>query len=125
MITVKITRAELVRHGACEGGLALFDRACELGGVECLEMEWTPLHDVWLAVVHSDFASWLRAEKIIPRADMSYADMSDANMRGADMSYADMSYANMRGAIWPADVPTPEGWRLVDGRLVRASWPSP
>ena len=77
MISVSVSREELVRHGACEKGLTLFDRVLALCGPKSrakgriFVREWTPLHWVWLMVNHCGFATWLAERGIVSRATRS------------------------------------------------------
>ena len=42
--------------------------------------------------------AWLNNKERGERADLSYADLSYANLRSADLSYANLSYANLDSA---------------------------
>jgi len=112
MISVSIWRKTLVRLGACEDGLALFDAiaAQQPDGRRdriCIA-RWTPLHGVWAWMTCAGFARWAEQHGIVPSADLRgadlsdadlrYADLTDANLRDADLSGADLSDANLRGA---------------------------
>ena len=96
MITVTITRAELVRHNACDDGLALFDAMAAPGGT--ITVDWTPLHAIWSRVAFPSFALWCEGEGIIPRADLRGADLRGADLEGANLRGANLRGANLRGA---------------------------
>ena len=95
MICVSITRAELIRKGACREGIALFDSIAFNG--EWIG-EFTPLRCLWLATAYPAFTSWLRSNGTIPAADLRGADLRGADLSGADLSGADLSGAYLRGA---------------------------
>jgi uncharacterized protein YjbI with pentapeptide repeats len=122
MITVTITRAQLVDLDACAEGLCLFDAVAALhGNLDEITIEWTQLSEVWFAV--SGFAGWAREHGVVPQlslrgaylrgaylrganlggadlreANLSGADLRGANLRGADLSGADLREANLSGA---------------------------
>ena len=101
MISVTLTRAELVEKGACQEGLGLFDKLSSLQGLlnDGLYVEdWTPLHSVWAWKEYSSFAYWCEQQNLIPRANLSGADLSRANLSGADLSRADLSGADLSRA---------------------------
>ena len=82
MISVSIRRKTLVRLGACEDGLALFDAiaAQQPDGRRdriCIA-RWTPLHGVWAWMTCAGFARWAEQHGIVPSADLRGADLSDA-----------------------------------------------
>jgi Pentapeptide repeats (8 copies) len=52
----------------------------------------------------------LRSAKLT-YADLSGADLTGADLSGADLTAADLSGADLTGALWPADMGAPEGWR--------------
>ena len=103
MITINITRAELVEHEACDEGLAFFDVRFTTGEtgpiVWTIEAQLKELRDPaaykWLF--------WAMAEDLIPRFSMRGSDLSGANLSGAilrdaNLSGADLSGANLRGS---------------------------
>jgi hypothetical protein len=100
MITVFITRDELVLHEACDDGLAMFDAIAHLAGTPGIVAvaEWTRLHSVWAIFTCSSFALWCEDEGIIPRANLRYADLRGANLSDADLRGADLRGANLGGA---------------------------
>jgi hypothetical protein len=102
MISVTITMTELERAGACADGMAAF---VWLAGGESLRIrEWTPLHTAWLhASPMSSYAAWAEHRGLIPRANLSRAnlygaDLTGANLYGADLTGADLTGANLYGA---------------------------
>ncbi len=106
MITITITREELLSHNPCEdsGGVELFDSICELSGARGVlqVVDWTPLHSLWLLAQCSDKYSWLRSEGLIPDvlrgADLYGANLCGANLGGADLYGANLRWANIRWA---------------------------
>ena len=126
MIGVRITRQELVNHAACREGIALFERIAPSGILEI--PEWTTLHALWLAVAEPSHCGWLVGRGIIPRADLTGADLRDANLTGADLRDANLRdadltgadlrdanlrYANLTGAFVGEQGQAPAGWRLT------------
>ena len=100
MIYVSITKAELLKHEACDEGMRLFDAIAS--GDEWVG-KWTPLHSVWLATAYPAFRAWLRHRGLIPITDLAHAnlfgaDLSGANLSRAYLSGADLSRANLSGA---------------------------
>lgn len=111
MMSITITKKDLQKHNACPTGMQLFDRIATTnknGGPTELVIEWTPLHDVWLAVAYPGFASWLRDKKLIPIPDLGGADLRSANLSDADL-----------GGAYGVAAP-PEGWKIVNGYLRHA-----
>ncbi len=105
MISVSIWRKTLVRNEACRDGLALFDAIAEQQSesdprrLERIRVRnWTPLHSIWARVGAGRFAQWCESRQIIPRADLSCANLSGANLSRADLSRADLSGANLSRA---------------------------
>ena len=103
MITVTIWRKTLVRHGACEAGLALFDAIAamqpESDSHRLRRIRLTrygALH--WIMLVQAGYGEWLASREIVPRADLSGADLSGAYLSGADLSGADLRGADLSGA---------------------------
>ena len=98
MITINITRAELVEHEACDEGLAFFDARFTAGEtgpiVWTIEAQLKELRDPaaykWLF--------WAMAEDLIPRFSMRGSDLSDANLRDANLSGSDLRDAILRGS---------------------------
>ena len=126
MISVTLTRSELVQRGACESGIALFDAIAKRGKV-CVK-DWSPLHTVWLASAYGSFSSWLADNALIPRANLSRANLSGADLSRADLSGADLYGANLSGANLSGanlsraarsrfDAPI-EGYKLENGILL-------
>lgn len=126
-ITVRLDRATLGRHGACAGGLELFDallahqteeRARPVGPdgrprrarrpLRHLRVRWTPLHAVWCAGVYPEFSRWIYARGLIPQISLARADLAGANLAGANLVGADLAGANLGGAYRPSDPPA--GW---------------
>jgi uncharacterized protein YjbI with pentapeptide repeats len=108
-ITVSLWRCTLVKHRACDEGLAAFDAIASLQPesdtrrLRRVRVYWTPLHAVWLAAAMPSFSSWLIGEGLLPmltlsRANLYGADLSGANLYGADLSRANLSGANLSGA---------------------------
>jgi len=63
----------------------------------------------------------------LKQANLATSDLTGADLTGADLTGADVLLpmwpgADFTGALWPADVKAPDGWRLDDttGRLKRA-----
>jgi hypothetical protein len=71
-----------------------------------------------LTEILNDHQEWLW-RKGGSRADLSCADLSDANLRGADLSFADLSCANLRGA--DLSCANLRGANLSDAGLSRAN----
>ena len=99
-----------------------------------LRIELTPLAQMWLALPIDGGGSawsWLRAKGAVgavsaPEADLCGANLREANLREADLRGADLCGANLRGAdLCGADRSGDDaviaGWRVVDGRMERAS----
>ena len=61
MITVTISRKELLENHACSSGLALFDAIAALQSpddprrLKRIRIKWSPLCDAWLAVEARSF----------------------------------------------------------------------
>jgi len=134
-----IRRADLVRENACAAWLSLFDAVCQerdtdrATGVRVergplvrrrdgssfrnatrLRIELTPLAQMWLALPIDGGGSawsWLRAKGAVGAVSAPEADLCGANLRGADLCGADRS----------GDDAVIAGWRVVDGRMERAS----
>ena len=97
MILVFITRARLVKLGACSDGLALFDSIASLhGNPDAITIEWTPLAEAWFSL--TSFSGWARERGVIPRVSLAYADLRGAYLRGADLRGANLYGANLSGA---------------------------
>ena len=142
MIIVRITEAELVARRACDdghtSGMALFREIA--AGRDFVEVEWTPLAAVWLAVGAPGFCGWLRERGLIPVAQLQYADLQSAylqranlrgadlqranlrgaQLQGADLQRADLQDADLRGAYRSAQDPATLGWVVVEGRMEKA-----
>ena len=59
------------------------------------------INDKELSEILADHKTWLSepaGEETKPRADLSYANLSGADLRGANLSYANLSGADLRGA---------------------------
>ena len=119
MITINITRAELVEHEACDEGLAFFDVRFTTGEtgpiVWTIEAQLKELRDPaaykWLF--------WAMAEDLIPRFSMRGSDLSGAILSGANLSGSDLRVANLSGAYRVSIDPPIPGWPVTDGRLER------
>ena len=111
MITVTIFRKTLVKLGACEKGLELFDTiAAGQGSTNVVSVEWTPLADVCLRAAQPAFSGWLFDKGLIPSVTLSGANLSGANLSGANL------YGSYRGAS-----SAPTGWvKDVGGHLTRS-----
>jgi uncharacterized protein YjbI with pentapeptide repeats len=97
VISVRLTREELQRHGACAEGLGLFEWLCGEQGRDDLHVrEWTAFHSLYLAAGLPAFAGWLRDEGLIP--GLSGADLRGADLRGAYLTRTNLSGANLYGA---------------------------
>jgi hypothetical protein len=85
----------LVSHGACSPALDLFDKLFPSGR---MEIELTPLAEVWSAVAFPEYTSWLREKNLIPIANLNSADLSSADLRSASLRSADLSFADLYSA---------------------------
>ena len=85
MLTLTLTRSELVSHGACSPALPLFDKLFPSGR---MEIEWTPLAAVWSAVAFPEYTSWLREKNLIPIANLYSADLYSADLRSVSLKGA-------------------------------------
>jgi len=109
--TIRITREVLRAHDACNSGLEIFDHLTDETGV--LELEWSPLAALWLAVEYPDEARWLHQRGLIPPANLQQSNLQGLNLRGAylvgarldgadlreaDLSSVDLSHAHMEAA---------------------------
>jgi hypothetical protein len=90
-----LTRSELVSHGACSPALDLFDKLFPSGR---MEIELTPLAEVWIAVAFPEYTSWLREKNLIPIANLNSTNLYSADLRSASLRSADLSYADLRSA---------------------------
>ena len=88
MLTLTLTRSELVSHGACSPALYLFDKLFPSGR---MEIEWTPLAAVWSAVAFPEYTSWLREKNLIPIANLYSADLRSVSLKGAKCGVTDSS----------------------------------
>ena len=102
MISVTIYRSTLVRLGACNAGLALYDAIAALQpesdarrGRRIRIARWTPLHAVWIRCRYSSFAAWLEALDLIPRANLVGANLVRANLDGANLDGANLDGATL------------------------------
>ena len=132
MLTITLTRKELERHDACSDGLDLFDAlkswqddvraARALKPRRGLRLEWTLLHQVWLAATYPSHARWLQETGIIPpvhgrRANLAGANLAGANLRGANLAGANLTGANLdgadlTGATVAKNFEAPKGWEI-------------
>ncbi len=104
-VIVRIRRDDLIAHGACVDGLALFDSIAHAqGNPKRVRMRWSMLAQFWLATSSPSFARWLREKGLLPPvyaasgADLSRADLSRANLSRAYLSGADLSGVNLSRA---------------------------
>jgi hypothetical protein len=103
MNTYTITRQQLVALGACTPGLRAFDEEYPDG---VAVIEWT--HEVQVALAtgplkHSAFG--VRKAGLLPRYDLTGANLRGADLRGADLRDADLRGANLTGAkLWRANL---------------------
>jgi uncharacterized protein YjbI with pentapeptide repeats len=111
---IDISRDDLVRHNVCQRGLDMFDAIATMHGCASrIQIEWTPLHAVWLASADPGAAGWLQRGGLIPDADLSgmrlsrsslslayllRANLQKADLRGANLSRAMLVQADLRGA---------------------------
>jgi len=100
---VRIYRRDLVAADACAGGLAVYDAiaaiATDAGDKRAskrLRLRWTPLHALWLASVHPDYARWLVDTRIVP--SLAYARLDRASLVGARLDGARLDGASLDGA---------------------------
>ena len=107
-------RADLVAAGARSEWLATFDDTCRLRGDDAapwvrrggvsrrdptrLQIELTPLAQVWIARDGGVVLAWLRERGMIGPAALRGADLRGADLRGADLTWADLRGADLRGA---------------------------
>lgn len=89
-VTLRLTRTVIASHKACQQGLELFDAIAPSG---LLELEWTPLAMVWLAVAQPQFAEWLYHAGLIPWS------LRDADLSGLDLRSAWLHGAKLEGAL--------------------------
>lgn len=112
-IMVRLRLSDLREIGgdlACERGRALFSEilghandvrhAAGKKPSRYLSIEWTSLHQLWLATAYPQFFGWLRDNRLIPLI----------NLRNADLSCADLSGAILSGAIISVNTEPPKGW---------------
>ena len=116
-ITVRLSRADLERAGACDSGLALFDallahqseeRARHVSPdgrsrrprrpLRHLRVRWTSTHQIWLAALIPGFSRWLYERGLIPQISLAGANIRGANLEGANLEGANLRGANLRGA---------------------------
>jgi len=102
MISVTITRTELVEHFACHEGLAFFDSVEDGGGTLTIQ-NWTPLHTVMLA--KAGWLGWCCRRDVVPlanlrNADLRGADLPKVRLLGADLTDADLTGADLSGVDW-------------------------
>lgn len=117
MIVVTLWRKTLVRHQACEGGLAAFDAIAAMQAGDAprnakrLRVTWTPLADVWLRATYPSFSQWMRARNLVPMLTLAGANLRGAKLGGADLCGADLGETD----------PIPSGWlRDTCGRIARS-----
>jgi hypothetical protein len=96
MLSVKITRDELVAHRACADELEKFDKLCPSG--EVFIPEWRLCHSVCLAKWWPTVARWVRTKGVVPAFAHGVVNLSRANLSGANLSRADLFGANLSEA---------------------------
>jgi hypothetical protein len=102
MISVTLSREELLAHSPCAEGLQLFDAF--RGDYLCIHVgKWTILNQLWFSVAYPSFYAWGRDKGLWPQLPMSCAnlrnaDLSGANLYGANLRNADLSGANLQRA---------------------------
>ena len=106
-VYVKLTRAELVKSGACENGLAEFDEHYPEG---VFEAEWT-VEVMQQAVTGplKQHVPWAVSRRLLPVVNFSRANLGDANLVRANLYGANLEDANLEDA------------NLVRANLVRAN----
>ena len=104
--TLTLQQLEAVK--ACRNGIGFFLRMCPDG---VGSVEWTQLHTAWLAICGGGaFHAWAAESGILPKRDLSgadlrYADLYVANLRCADLRNTNLSGADLRGAdLYGADL---------------------
>lgn len=106
MNNITLKRSVIMALDPCDhdAALSLWEQAI---GVDEIELEWTPLHACWLAMLDGagpniGALGWLEGFAVVPQvlrgADLSGADLRGAYLRGADLSGADLRAADLRGA---------------------------
>lgn len=108
MISITITREDLMSRDACRDELARFDSIWP-DGVARIEGSIAYVNDFLLFVSkHWPAAiAFLHAEKFISPLDLRRANLRGANLSYANLRDADLSYADLRGAVMPSN------WREV------------
>ena len=134
-ITVTIKREELVKAGACAGGLAMLDAILTLRGPErgvpvrtqdgrserratWLRVELSVLAQMWLAR-DCEHIAWLRSIGFLPSVFAPRANLVRANLYGANLDGANLDGANLYGAN--LDGANLYGANLYGANLVRAN----
>ena len=108
MIKVQITRDDLITKGACDSGIAYFDRAYPTGATPVIE--WTEAEQIRVLRASAVFVTWAMRVGLLPMLSMAKQDLYGADLRGADLSRAnlygaDLRDANLRGAgLYGADL---------------------
>ena len=101
MISVHVTRDELIAHDACQTGVDAFDKLFP-DGIHVAE--WTWLHSAWLAATDVD-SQWAINLGIVPAPDLYGADLEGADLYGADLYGANLEGADLRMAnLYGADL---------------------
>ena len=101
MIKVQITRDDLITKGACDSGIAYFDRVYPTGATPVIE--WTKAEQIRALRDSAVFVTWVMRVGLLPmlsmaQRDLSGADLSRAELYGADLRGANLSRADLRGA---------------------------
>lgn len=140
MISVTLWRTALIRNGACNEEMSIFDQIASgqqsddsLKNKRIRVRNWTMLHDMWLRVNYGSFASWLHSKRLLPtisyqsanliRANLDGANLEGANLYGANLEGANLVRANLEGAnLYDANVGAnnpPKAWIKDEQNLLR------
>mgnify|MGYP003564052486 CR=1 FL=1 len=109
---VILTRDAVVGAGACADGMMAWDEYLD-GGDAHATGGWT--RDVQILALHTPlrrYLGWAWDRGVLPMWSMAGADLTGANLSEADLIEADLSGANLTEAdLSGADLP--DGWRDV------------